>query len=518
MAICHFAVKHASRGQGRSALAHATYIAREGPYAHGRFAEQFVHVEHHNMPPWAQADPHAFWAAADTHERANGRLYNELEIALPRELSADDRLALARSFIESQIGMEHPCTWALHVSRALDGGEQPHVHVMFSARTLDGIARGPDLFFKRANAAEPARGGAAKDPAWHERDKVLELREAWAATANRALERAGLETRMDPRSLEAQGIDRMPEPKLGPERTALLRRGIETPESAQVIDLRVYRERLGQVERAVEHAQGHVIDLAQARAEREAREREQAARQAQELAREHELAARQAQEQARAREAQEREAQERAQAERQAQELTREREVQDDARERAIQAREPAAREAQERPSPERLTPEEAARVEQLLAREPAWRAAHEEARIAQLLEQVPDPEVRLAVVLARATLWHAAQREQARRQLEHDTGLAHTFAHAGRVTGRLLDRVELAKEDFGRVLEWDGHVVLVPWTRVMTPHLDQFVAIHLDAAQQVTQVLAVAPPRAPTWELERGRELGQDRGLDLGG
>src|SRR5712691_3762071 len=346
MAIYHLAVKHASRRQGRSALAHAQYIAREGPYAQGRFVEQFVEVEHRNMPAWAQDTPQAFWTAADTYERANGRLYTELEIALPRELARPEQAALARSFIDSQIGTAHPCSWALHVSRALDGEEQPHVHVMFSERRHDGIARGPDLFFKRANPDAPARGGATKNPAWNHRDKVLELRVAWAETANRALERAGLEARIDHRSLEAQSIDRLPEPKLGPERTAMLRRGIETPESAQVLDLRAYRERLGSVERAVEHAQGQVIDFTQARAEREARAREHTARQAQEPARE----------QAREREIQERETQE-------------------EEREREIQAREQAEREAQERTQSDHLSPDEAARVEQLIAREPTWRA-----------------------------------------------------------------------------------------------------------------------------------------------
>jgi len=480
MAICHVALKHASRGQGRSALAHATYIAREGPYAHGRFVEQFVHVEHHNMPPWAQADPHAFWAAADTHERANGRLYNELEMALPRELSADGRLALAREFIASQLGTAHPCTWALHVSRALDGGEQPHVHVMFSARTLDGMARGPAQFFRRANPAEPARGGAAKDPAWHERAKVLEVREAWAAPANRALERAGVEARLDPRSLAAQGLDRLPEPKLGPERTALLRRGIATPESAQVLDLRASRARLGRVERAVEHAQGQVIDFAQARAEREARAREQAERR---------QAPEQAQEQAREWEMQEREAPE-------------------DAREREVQAREPAEREAQERSQRDRLSPEEAAHVEELIAREPTWRAAQEAAQIERLMERLEDPEARLAALLRRVPAWQVAQLEQARQQLERATGQAHTFATTAHVSGHLVDRVELAREDFGRVRDREHHLVLVPWTQELGQHLGRSVALQLDAARQVTRVLAEVPRR------ERAR----DRGLDRGG
>src|SRR5215831_2069775 len=109
---------------------------------------------------------------------------------------------------------------------------------MVSERTHDGIERGPAQFFRRANPDAPAQGGAAKDPAWNHRDKVLELREAWAETANRALERAGVEARMDHRSLAAQGIDRLPEPKLGPERTALLRRGIATPQATQVLALR----------------------------------------------------------------------------------------------------------------------------------------------------------------------------------------------------------------------------------------------------------------------------------------
>ena len=466
MAIYHLTVKHGSRSQGRSALAHATYIAREGSYAHGRFAEQFVHVEHHNMPIWAQEHPHTFWAAADTHERANGRLYNELEIALPRELSADDRLTLARDFVASQMGTAHPCTWALHVSRALDGGEQPHVHLMFSERTHDGIARGPHLFFRRANPTEPTRGGAAKDPAWHERKKVLALREVWAATANRALERAGLEARIDHRSLAAQGIDRLPEPKLGPERTALLRRGIETPEGAQVLDLRAYRERLGRVERAVEHAQGQVIDLAQARAEREARAQEQAAHQAQELAREREQAERQAQE----------------------------------------QAREPAEREDQERSQSDRLSPEEAARVERLLAQEPAWRAEQDAARIARLMARLENPEARIEALLQREQAWHAARLEQARQQLEQATGQAHTFATPPRVAGRLVDRVELAGEDFGRVRDRQNHLLLVPWRPDLAQHLERSVTMQLNAERQVTRVLAEAPRRE------------RDRGLDRGG
>ena len=237
MAIFHLAVRHANRRQGRSALAHVQYLTRAGA-AGRRDGDQCVHVEHRNMPPWAQANPRAFLAAADTYERANGRLYTELDITLPRELPRPAQVAVARAFIDRAIGTVHPCSWAVRVRRALDGGEHPYVLLMVSERTHDGIARGPDLFFRRANPDDPAHGGAAKDPAWNHRDKVAELREAWAETANQALERAGLVARIDHRSLAAQGLDRMPEPKLGPERTALLRRGIATPQAVQVLALR----------------------------------------------------------------------------------------------------------------------------------------------------------------------------------------------------------------------------------------------------------------------------------------
>ena len=96
MAIYHLNVTVGSRGSGHSARAKNEYIEREGPHAHD--AAEREHVEHGNMPEWAQDDPRAYWRAADEHERANGSLYREVEFALPKELSADERKALAVGF------------------------------------------------------------------------------------------------------------------------------------------------------------------------------------------------------------------------------------------------------------------------------------------------------------------------------------------------------------------------------------------------------------------------------------
>ena len=54
--------------------------------------EELEYKESGNMPEWAEDDPRQYLAAADEHERANGRLYREVEFALPRELNERERL------------------------------------------------------------------------------------------------------------------------------------------------------------------------------------------------------------------------------------------------------------------------------------------------------------------------------------------------------------------------------------------------------------------------------------------
>jgi len=49
---------------------------------------------------------------------------------------------------------------------------------------------------------------------------------------------------------------------------------------------------------------------------------------------------------------------------------------------------------------------------------------------------------------------------EQARQQRTHATGREHVFANAVLVTGRLIDRVALVGDDFGRVLDRHGRMV----------------------------------------------------------
>ena len=96
MAIYHLTVKTGSRYGGQSALAKSEYIEREGKYE--RQDDERAHRESDNMPEWAEENPRSYWEAADEHERANGRLFREVEFALPRELNEGDQVELAREF------------------------------------------------------------------------------------------------------------------------------------------------------------------------------------------------------------------------------------------------------------------------------------------------------------------------------------------------------------------------------------------------------------------------------------
>lgn len=283
MAIYRFELKHVTRSKGLSAKVHANYITRNGapvleqkhhsasghaqylerslPPSRDDKSEDLEHVEHGNMPIWAVEKPQKFWDAADKFERSNGRLYSEMLVSLPRELSRDERIELTREFVQKELGDRHPYSFAIHNSTALDGGEQPHAHIMFSERTQDGIERGPVHFFKRADTVQPELGGAVKDRSWNARDKISELRESWEQSANDALERAGLDIRLDHRSLEDRGIDRMPEPKLGRDQTAMLRNGDSTERGATVIELRVYRERVATLEKQLEQTEREISEL-----------------------------------------------------------------------------------------------------------------------------------------------------------------------------------------------------------------------------------------------------------------
>lgn len=244
MASYHCTVKVGAKGSGGS---HSDYIAREGKYSkeNARRYEDLDSTGHGNMPAWAEHNPAHFWQAADEHERANGAVYREIEIALPRELTPEQNRALVADFIAQELGERHAYQWAIHRPKAaLEGKEQPHAHIMYSERTRDGIDRDPAQYFKRYNNKHPERGGCRKDSAGTE-ERLQATRERWANVQNAHLERHGHAARVDHRSLKDQGIDREPEKHLGPK----LARSMSQADVSAILERRAAE---GELERATQ--------------------------------------------------------------------------------------------------------------------------------------------------------------------------------------------------------------------------------------------------------------------------
>ena len=225
MASYYLNVSAGSRGGGQSATAKHDYLLRERKYAKGEFADEVVAVAHGHMPSWAEQNPRSYWQAADEHERANGRLFDEIKFALPREFAAGQRIAAAHAhaervtvFVDPDTGetVRLPYTWALHAGRDARGNDHnPHVHLMVSERGLDGADRTAATWFKRYNGKDPEAGGARKTRAFKRKDWLPDLRAWWAGYQNHRLAEAGHTDRVDHRSLVAQGIERLPQMHLG---------------------------------------------------------------------------------------------------------------------------------------------------------------------------------------------------------------------------------------------------------------------------------------------------------------
>lgn len=208
MAIYHFSgqilgrkakVVNGALRSGSKAVAAAAYRAGEKLRDHGKeqthdysHRRGVVHAEILTPPgsaPWL-ADRETLWNTVEALEtRKDAQLAREFNMALPHELSQEDRIDLVRSFVEKQfVARGMVADLALH-DPVKDGGSAKnyHAHVMLTLRraTREGL--------------DPV-----KTREWNSKELLQLWRAEWAVACNRALERAGKKVRVDHRTLEAQ--------------------------------------------------------------------------------------------------------------------------------------------------------------------------------------------------------------------------------------------------------------------------------------------------------------------------
>jgi hypothetical protein len=273
MAIYHMEAKVITRGTGRTACGAAAYmscseISTEYDGSQHEYTRKGgLEWEHVFLPTTAPAewnDREKLWNAVEAAEKTkDSRLAREFVVALPVELDRAEQIELVSDFIRERFVTDGMCAdAAIHNPK----GHNPHAHILLTVHPLNedgtwqhktekeylcvraGEERGfTAAEFKTARAEgwerqhqyytapkkkeylppseADARGleRASKYPKstkfgrqnpitarWNSEEELLRWRAAWADAVNRALERSGIEQRVDHRSHAERGLDEKP--------------------------------------------------------------------------------------------------------------------------------------------------------------------------------------------------------------------------------------------------------------------------------------------------------------------
>lgn len=195
MAIFHMSAQTITRSKGHSSVAAAAY-------RHGEKLTDEHTGEIHDyskkkgisdsvilIPESADRNflkPAYLWNTIEKSEkRKDAQLAREFNIALPVEMTDEQKKALAKDFCQ-----EHFVKNGMIADIAFHklNSDNPHFHVMLTTRRLT-----PD-----------GAGFGQKVREWNSKEQLQEWRKSWADTANEHMQKAGIDARIDHRSLKEQ--------------------------------------------------------------------------------------------------------------------------------------------------------------------------------------------------------------------------------------------------------------------------------------------------------------------------
>jgi len=186
-----------SRSQGRSATAASAYRVAERiedrrtgltfDYAARGGVDHTEILAPDHAPDWVR-DRSELWNRVEESEtRKNSQVAREVRVALPDELTHAQRVALVRDYAQAQfVDQGMVADIALHAPGREGDERNHHAHILLTTREVD------------------AGGFTTKNRDWNKVEVLEGWREVWARDSNAALERAGIEDRVDHRTLVAQ--------------------------------------------------------------------------------------------------------------------------------------------------------------------------------------------------------------------------------------------------------------------------------------------------------------------------
>lgn len=250
MGCYHFHLNQLSRGKGQSAIASAayragtklecTYYGEVSDYTRkGGVVLAEIHLP--KQAPERFKDREILWNEVEWIEgNKKAQLAHSFDIALMNEFSMEENIELTRRFVEEQLvarGMI--ADLAIHdPKKAKDKIPNPHMHIMVPIRPLkeDGTwgqkqkkvpVLTPDGQPVLNQKGQPVFR-AVHTTDWSRKETLEELRSTWARMCNELYEEKGLIERVDARSYEERGIDKIPMVHEGPNVQAMEARGIST--------------------------------------------------------------------------------------------------------------------------------------------------------------------------------------------------------------------------------------------------------------------------------------------------
>lgn len=250
MAIYSLRFQPIERGAGRSVVAAAAYragvaltderLAMDFDYSRRRGVVHEVVLAPPSCPPQLR-DREALWNAAELADRRKDSTpAREILVALPNELTADQRRHLVESFaLESLVKRGMIADIAIHAPGDEGDVRNHHAHILVTTRTV-----GPEGF-------------SGKNRNWDGREFLIDLRREWAEVQNIHLGLHAPETaKVSEKSLADQGFDREPTQHLGPEATAMERRGEQTERGENNRDIEAQNAGLEQLDRRLDRQVG----------------------------------------------------------------------------------------------------------------------------------------------------------------------------------------------------------------------------------------------------------------------
>ena len=243
MAIYIATTKSISRSNGQSAVASASYRAGVKLYdeRHGKtqnYSNRDGVMSKDIILPTelkdkAEISRNELWNMAEQAEnRKDSRVAREWIVNLPHELDEQTRKELAHTFAQSladKYGVIADCCIHQPTPEEIDRGADArnfHAHIMLTTRQAELTKDNKIKLGDKATIelSDSKRRSLGLDRVSNE---ITEIRELWERTANEKLLEHG-HNLIDSRSYQSQGIDQLPQLKMGKAVTQMERDGVET--------------------------------------------------------------------------------------------------------------------------------------------------------------------------------------------------------------------------------------------------------------------------------------------------